>query len=171
MLCEERAEAFLLQKVIQRSLFRLMFQPGLAAFIETHDFHQKTPEARLKQVTALCKQRAQRMAVVLKAAAIVAHREAHLGRLAFQPQLGNQRQKTGIGPIVKDDKTGINRPAFALQLNVNRRGMSAQRVTGFIQMHVGFMCQLPGTAEPGNAAAHNRNSQRLPRYLLGKQTL
>ena len=63
--------------------------------------------------------------------------------------------KLGVGPIIEDDKAGIDGVGFFAIINVNGGSVSAHVIIGLEQRDVVFAMQVPGRGEARDAAADN----------------
>ena len=97
------------------------------------------------------------MAVILQPALRIVDRKAHLRFLTAQPQLVKQAHKARIGAIVIHDESGIDGPGTLRRGDIHRGGMPPRRGRRFEQGHFVSPGKAPGTGQPGNAAANNRD--------------
>ena len=98
--------------------------------VEPHDVDQHPAERRPQQVGSLGEQRVEVRAPVLEASLLAAHREAHLARLARDPEPVEQADEVRVVPVVEDDEPGVDGvvlggPVGAGELDVDGVGVTA----------------------------------------------
>jgi hypothetical protein len=133
------------------------FQVGDALAVEAQNVVHHAQEARRDQIPTLREQHVEIAAGVFEAAVFVAHAEAHRGRPAADPQLVEQGDEIGIGPVVENDKTRVDGEAPRTELHVHRRRVPAEALA-----RLEYRDRVPGaeivsTSQAGDAGTDYRN--------------
>jgi len=100
----------------------------------------------------LREQRVEAGAVVFEAGFFAMHAEAHVAGLPADAEFVQQRDEIGIGPVVEDDETGIDRIPAPLVFDVMRVGVAANMAASFKHGDVVILVQVMGQGVAGNAA-------------------
>ena len=85
-------------------------------------------EARLQQVASLRKQGVQVIAAVLQSGRVAANAETHFGRLGFDPECLQQFDEVRVGPVVINDKPGIDGTLLAAPVDIDGRGVATDTI-------------------------------------------
>ena len=125
--------------------------------VKAGDIGQQSPESWAKEVAALGEQAVQVTTVVLQPGAVVAYRKAHLALLSSNPEFVDQVDEIGVGPVVEDDKPGIDRRLLSLFFHVYGVGMATDISGRFKDLYVVVAEQAVGATEPGNPRTDNRD--------------
>lgn len=145
-----------LEEVAQRAVgVGMRVQPGHALAVEAQDVGQHAPELRAPQVAPLSKDGCQAAARPLEVRLVETDRERHVGRHASDAEMLEQRGEIGIGMVVEDQETGVDRMGDAFQRHVDRIGVPAEVVARLVQGHIVPRGEQPGAGQPGNACAHH----------------
>ncbi len=144
----------LLQEVGQRLGQRALLvrqRNRRAQAVETQHLAQHAPEFWAQQVAALGKHGRQVGAIPLQPLPTQAslrhlHRKRHVRACSRHPQLVQQGNQTRVGPLVEDQKTGVDPvpdqlPLCIWQFNIQRVRMPAKIRAGLVQGHMGMCTQ------------------------------
>ena len=133
MLNETFAIAALLQIVAEPGVSSdtLLVQVADGFAVKTQNVAQHAPKSRRQQIAALGKQAVERIAVVFKPRVRIVHGEAHFSGVGAHPQLVHQFDEIGIGPIVENDESRVDRIGLPVDVNSDGMGVAADPVAGF----------------------------------------
>ena len=77
-------------------------------------------------------------------------------------QVGEELDKVGIGALVEDEKSGVDRMRHAVERDVDRVGVAAEVAVGFVERDIVNPAQLRGTRKSGNSCPDDRNLHPAP---------
>ena len=103
---------------------------------------------------------APRRAGVLEAAAAVGDREAHVGGLARDPELLQQRFEVGVVAVVEDDEAGVDPVGPVLGLDRHRVGVAADPLARLVDDDLVLGGQLVGGHQARDTGSDDRDPHR-----------
>ena len=132
-------------------------------FIEAVDVLQHAPEAGVENIAALGKELVKRRAVIFQPALFAAHAETHVGIHRRHPKLVEQAAQIRIIPLIKDDKTGVNRDLAAPFPDSRGIGMAAAIIVFLKQGDLMPAGQIIGRGHARNAGPDDGDTHRQAR--------
>jgi hypothetical protein len=151
---KRRAETILGQEVPDR-LFKRCLLATLrqlrAQAVEAQQIGQHAIEVGPQQIAPLHEHAVQIAAAPLELVLSALHRERHIAGRHLDAELFEQRDQQRIAAFVEDQKAGVDAVAPALQLDVNRVGMSAEISAGLEKRDPRPCAECPGGRQAGDA--------------------
>ena len=106
--------------------FGFIAQPLSADTEESHDLGDQHQEADVADITTLGEDLVQPHAIVLESAGGVLHAEGHLARFDGDAEFSKETAEVGIGDLVEDDESRVDRDLPTLLLHGHRIRMTAR---------------------------------------------
>jgi hypothetical protein len=156
---EGRAVALLIQIIAQRTERDIEFaEVGLGGAVEPLQIDQHAPEGGTEQIALLGEQPFGAVAGILEPARVHRDRERHVGGLRLHIQIVQQGGEVGVVGLIEDDEAGVDRHNAFGRLDIDRMGVAAEPVAGFVQGHVVRLGQQPGSGQTGHAGADDSDT-------------
>ncbi len=167
MVAEFLTVAIFRQIVAQTDMVIAGFQEAGGFPVEPQNVQDHPVKAGRHQIATLGKQGVQRGTVVFQSGLLAADAETHGAGLRSDTQFIHQPHEFGIGPVIEDDKPGVDGPVAPIQFDVMRLRMAAYVVIGLEHRDVMLRRQFIGSHQTRNAGADNGDLHGLePRRLV-----
>ena len=154
---EPAREALVVQEGAQRALVAGVGEQGARRAVEAHVVGHHAQEARPREVRRLGDQPARAARGVLEVLVLRADREAHVGRLARDAELVEQRLEARVVAVVEDDEAGVDVPCGVVGVDADRVRVPADVIAGLVDDDLVLGVQQMGSRQARDARPDDRD--------------